>query len=174
MSKIGKDLSGIKAFVFDVDGVLSAATLQIDTDGQPLRTTNLHDGYAIRVALEAGYGICVITGCKTDRIVRRFNLLGINDVFIGVSKKMPVLDSWLKEKGYSYDQIAYMGDDIPDLPCLRKAGLSASPYDATQEVLMTVDFVSQKGGGYGCARDLIESVMRAQQTWEPTTRVVGA
>lgn len=174
MSKIAKDLSHIKGFVFDVDGVLSGATLQIDTDGQPLRTTNLHDGYAIRVALEAGYKICIITGCKTDRIVKRFNLLGVSDVFIKVSKKIPVLQQWLEEKGLTPDEIAYMGDDIPDLPCLRIAGLSAAPHDAATEVLSGVDFISNKGGGYGCARDLIEAVMRAQDTWAPTTKVVGA
>lgn len=174
MSKIGKDLSGIKAFVFDVDGVLSAATLQIDEDGQPLRTTNLHDGYAIRVAIEAGYKVCVITGCKTERIVRRFNLLGVKDVFIKVSKKIPILNCWLAENNLSAEEIAYMGDDIPDLPCLRIAGVSAAPYDAANEVLACVDFVSKFGGGYGCARDLIESVMRAQETWEPTTSAVGA
>lgn len=174
MSKIAKDLSKIKAFVFDVDGVLSAATLQIDEDGQPLRTTNLHDGYAIRVAVEAGYKICIITGCKTERIVKRFNLLGVKDVYIKVSKKLPLLTTWLAENGLQPDEIAYMGDDIPDLPCLRIAGISAAPHDAAVEVLSTVDFISQKGGGYGCARDLIEGVMRAQETWTPTTSAVGA
>lgn len=174
MSKIGKDLSKIKAFVFDVDGVLSSATLQIDEDGQPLRTTNLHDGYAIRVALEAGYKICIITGCKTERIVKRFNLLGVKDVYIKVSKKIPVLETWLTDNGLTVEEIAYMGDDIPDLPCLRIAGLSAAPYDAASEVLQTVDFVSKIGGGFGCVRDLIEAVMRAQDTWTPTTSAVGA
>ena len=174
MSKIAKDLSRIKAFVFDVDGVLSSATLLIGEDGQPLRTTNLHDGYAIRVALEAGYKICIITGCKTDRIVKRFNLLGVTDVFIKVSKKIPVLDAWLADNSLTYEEIAYMGDDIPDLPCLRLAGLSAAPYDAATEVLQTASFISKIGGGYGCARDLIESVMRAQDTWTPTTSAVGA
>ena len=174
MSKISKDVTEIKAFVFDVDGVLSSSVLQIDEDGQPLRTTNLHDGYAIRVALEAGYKVCVITGCKTERIVRRFNLLGVKDVFIKVSKKIPVLQEWLDANNLSPEEIAYMGDDIPDLPCLRIAGLSSAPYDAATEVLATVDFISQKTGGYGCARDLIECVMRAQNTWTPTTSAVGA
>ncbi len=174
MSKIAKDLSKIKGFVFDVDGVLSATTLQIGEDGQPLRTTNLHDGYAIRAAVKAGYKICVITGCKTDRIVKRMHFLGVDDVFIRVSKKIPVLNEWLSEQGLTPEEIAYMGDDIPDLPCLRIAGLSSAPYDAMPEVLQTVDFISKFSGGYGCARDLIESVMRAQETWAPTTSAVGA
>ena len=174
MSKSAKDLSNIKAFVFDVDGVLSSSVLQIDDDGQPLRTTNLHDGYAIRVALEAGYKVCIITGCKTQRIVRRFNLLGVKDVYIKVSKKIPILTQWLTDNGLSAQEIAYMGDDIPDLPCLRLAGLSGAPYDAATEVLSSVDFISKKTGGYGCARDMIEMVMKAQNTWTPTTAAVGA
>lgn len=87
---------------------------------------------------------------------------------------MPVLEEWLSENGLSADEIAYMGDDIPDLPCLRIAGVSAAPYDAAREVLMSVDFVSKIGGGYGCARELIEEVMRAQEKWTPTTQAVGA
>lgn len=174
MSKIAKDLSSIKGFVFDVDGVLSAQTLQIGEDGQPIRTTNLRDGYAIRAAIEAGYHIAIITGCKTQPIVRRFNLLGIKDVYIRVSHKIPVLNEWLAKSGLTADQVAYMGDDIPDLPCLRVVGLPAAPYDASYEVLQTAEFVSKHTGGYGCARELIESVMRAQGTWEPTTAAVGA
>ncbi|MDE5651933.1 MAG: 3-deoxy-D-manno-octulosonate 8-phosphate phosphatase, partial [Muribaculaceae bacterium] len=156
MSKLAFDPKNIKAFVFDVDGVLSDSTLLIADDGQPLRTTNLKDGYSIRVALEAGYKVAIITGCKTEPIVNRFNLLGIKDVFIRVSKKIPVLEKWLADSGLTADQIAYMGDDIPDLPCLRIAGLPAAPADASAEVLETAVFISKHPGGHGCVRDLIE------------------
>lgn len=174
MSKLAINPENIKAFVFDVDGVLSAQTVQIGEDGQPIRTTNLHDGYAIRVALEAGYKVAIITGCKTEPVVRRYNLIGVKDVYIRVSKKIPVLEQWLSDNDLTADQIAYMGDDIPDLPCLRIAGLPSAPHDAAPEVLQTATFISKYGGGYGCARDLIESVMRAQGTWTPTTAAVGA
>lgn len=174
MSKLPKDVTSIKAFVFDVDGVLSSTTLQIGNDGQPIRTTNLKDGYAIRVALEAGFKIAIITGGKTEAVVRRYNLLGISDVFPAVSKKLPVYEQWRLDNGLTDEEIAYMGDDIPDLPCLRRAGLSAAPYDASSEVLATAEFISKFTGGYGCVRDLIESVMRAQGKWQSTTRAVGA
>ena len=174
MSKLSNDVSRIKGFVFDVDGVLSATTLRIDDDGQPIRTTNLKDGYAIRVALDAGYKIAIITGGKTEAVVRRYNLLGVTDVYNGVSKKLPRLQEWLLDNGLTPEEIAYMGDDIPDLPCLRTAGLAAAPYDASSEVLQTADFISKHTGGYGCVRDLIESVLRAQERWDTTTKAVGA
>lgn len=175
MSKIEKNLSNIKAFIFDVDGVLSASTLQIGDDGQPVRTTNIKDGYAIRTALEEGYLMAVITGGKTEAVVRRYNLLGIKDVFSNTSKKLPVMEKWMSENGLTPETVAYMGDDIPDMPCLRLAGLSAAPYDAVAEVRQTVDFISRFSGGYGCVRDLIESVLRAQNRWTPpVTASTGA
>lgn len=165
MSKIEKNLDNIKGFVLDVDGVLSATTLQIGDDGQPIRTTNLKDGFAIRAALEAGYRFAIISGGKTEAVRKRYNLLGVNDVYIGITKKLPVFEEWLKANGLSAEDVAYMGDDLPDLPCLRRAGLSAAPYDAAREVIETADFISKFTGGYGCVRDLIESVMRAQSRW---------
>lgn len=166
MSKLAIDPSAIKAFVFDVDGVLSASTLQIGEDGQPIRTTNLHDGYAIRTALAKGYKIAVITGGKTEAVIKRCRLLGIADIFSDSPRKLPVFSKWIESVGLDASEVAYMGDDIPDLTCLRAAGLSAAPHDAVTEVLQTATFISKFGGGYGCARDLIESVMRAQGTWE--------
>lgn len=168
MSKIENNLDNISGFVFDVDGVLSASTLRIGEDGQPIRTTNLKDGFAIRRALQAGYKIAIITGGKTAAVERRYHLLGVADVFSNSGKKLPVFNQWLADNNLAAGQVAYMGDDIPDLPCLREAGLSAAPYDAVAEVRQTVDFISKFTGGYGCVRDLIESVMRAQEKWDST------
>ena len=166
MSKLPIDPVKIKAFVLDVDGVLSKSVCPIGEDGQPQRTANTKDGLAIRMALQSGYRIAVITGAKSEEIRLRCNLLGIDDVFTGVSKKLPVYEQWRLDNGLSEEEIAYMGDDIPDLPCLRHSGLSAAPYDACGEVLATAIFISKYSGGYGCVRDLIESVMRAQLTWD--------
>ncbi len=165
MSKIDYDLTRIKAFVFDIDGVLSPATVPIDADGIPQRMTNIRDGYAIRKAVKAGFPIAVITGGTSEIVIKRFAILGVNDVFIGVKTKKPVLDEWIESKGLSHDEIAYMGDDIPDLMCMRSVGLACAPYDAASEVLQTAAFISKHTGGYGCARDLIEQVMRAQKLW---------
>ncbi|MDE6247167.1 MAG: 3-deoxy-D-manno-octulosonate 8-phosphate phosphatase [Muribaculaceae bacterium] len=165
MSKLSEVYS-IEGFVLDVDGVLSSTVLQISEEGQPIRTTNLHDGFAIRVALRAGFKMAVITGGKCENVKKRYNLLGISDVYIGVTDKMEVFDNWLRKSEISAEQIAYMGDDIPDLGIMRCVGLPSAPYDARPEVLQTAKFISKCGGGYGCVRDLIESVMRAQGLWD--------
>lgn len=165
MSKFSKDVKAIKAFILDVDGVLSATTLQIGDDGQPIRTTNMHDGFAIRAALDVGYKFAVITGGKTESVVKRYKLLGIEDIYSSVKQKLPIYTEWLATHSLTDQEVAYMGDDLPDMQCLGRAGLSAAPYDACSEVLASVDFVSKFTGGHGCVRDLIESIMRAQGTW---------
>ena len=165
MSKIAKDLACIKGFVFDVDGVLSVSTQQIGSDGQLIRTANIKDGFALRKAVKAGYKIAIITGGTTEAVVKRYNLLGITDIYSGISKKLPAFEKWLALRGLSAADVAYMGDDIPDLPCMREAFLSAAPYDAVPAAIATADFVSKFTGGYGCVRDLIESVMKAANLW---------
>lgn len=166
MSKLAIDPVKIKAFVLDVDGVLSASKVNIGEDGQPVRTANVKDGLAIRMALSQGYRIAVITGGKSEEVPLRFKLLGVTDVFNNISRKLPVYEQWRLDNGLAEDEISYMGDDIPDLPCMRHCGLPAAPYDAASEALQTALFISKYSGGYGCVRDLIESVMRAQGTWE--------
>lgn len=165
MSKIDYDVTKIKAFVFDVDGVLSASTLQIGEDGQPIRTTNLKDGYSIRKALRQGYRMAIITGGKTEPVKLRYNLLGIKDVMLDVGGKLPVFEAWMLDNGLLPEEVAYMGDDIPDLACMRRAGLSAAPYDAATEAKAEATFVSKFTGGYGCVRDLIEQVLRGSGKW---------
>lgn len=165
MSKLSIDASRIKAFIFDVDGVLSATTVQLGHDGMPIRTANVRDGYAIKKALKAGYKIAIISGGSSEAVVIRYNILGINDIFMSIKHKLPVMQQWLADNGLSPEDVAFMGDDIPDLPCMRIAGLAACPYDASVEALHTSTFISKYTGGHACVRDLIESVMRAQGTW---------
>lgn len=170
MSKLPIDASRIKAFVLDVDGVLSASKVPVSEDGQPQRSANVKDGLAIRMALSQGYKIAVITGGRSEEVVLRCLLLGITDIFNGISKKFPVYEQWRLDNGLAEDEIAYMGDDIPDLTCMRHCGLPSAPYDAAYEALSTAIFISKQSGGYGCVRDLIESVMRAQDTWDKASR----
>ena len=165
MSKIDFDLNTVRAFVLDIDGVLSPATVPIDADGMPQRMTNIRDGYALRRAVKAGYPIAIISGGVSEIVIKRYNTLGINDVYIGIKHKLPVLQQWMVDNGLSKDEVAYMGDDIPDLCCMREVGLACAPYDAATEVLATARFISKFTGGYGCVRDMIEQVMRAQGKW---------
>lgn len=165
MSSIAYDLTKIKAFVFDVDGVLSPSTIPLASDGFPQRMVNIKDGYALQLAVKRGYRIAIITGGTCEAVRRRFAALGIADIFMGASKKLPVLKNWMQENGLQAEEVAFMGDDIPDLPCLRHVGLPCTPFDACWECKETAVYVSRFSGGYGCGRDLLEQTMKAHGNW---------
>jgi len=165
MSGIAYELKKIKGVVFDVDGVLSPSVVPVDEDGQPVRMMNIKDGYALHQAIGNGLKIAVITGGKSETIKKRFYSIGISDVFTGISNKLPVLSEWMKQNSLSAEETAYMGDDIPDLKCMRAVGLPCAPYDAAYEAKETAAYVSRFSGGYGCVRDLLEQVLKAQGKW---------
>ena len=165
MSKIDYDLKKIKAIVLDVDGVLSPSTIPISEKGEPLRMGNVKDGYALQFAARHGLKFAIITGGFSEAVANRFKILGIEDVFQKAADKLPVLKSWMEENALTPEEVAYMGDDIPDLPCLRYVGLPCCPHDAAWEVKETSRYISPISGGYGAVRDLIEHVMKAQDSW---------
>ncbi|MDE6009161.1 MAG: HAD hydrolase-like protein [Muribaculaceae bacterium] len=165
MSSVDYDLTRIKGFAFDVDGVLSPSTIPLGEDGYPRRMVNIKDGYALQLAVKRGYKIAIITGGKGEAIQTRFESLGIKDIFTGASKKLPIFIDWMKKCGLQPEEVVFMGDDIPDLPCLRKAGLPCAPYDAAWEAKETARYISPFTGGYGCGRDILEQTMKAQDKW---------
>lgn len=165
MSRINYDLSKIKAIAFDVDGVLSPATVPMSADGVPMRMANLKDGYAMQLAVKAGIKIAIITGANVPSIPGRFSIIGVKDIFMGVSDKLPVFERWLAENDLKPEEVAYAGDDIPDMPVLRVCGLPVAPRDGASEVKAIAKFVTRADGGYGVAREILEEVMRAQGLW---------
>lgn len=165
MSKIDYDLKKIKAVVLDVDGVLSPSTIPLSETGEPMRMGNVKDGFALQYATRVGLKIAVITGGFSEAMANRFGILGINDVYQRVSDKLPCLKDWMELRGLTADEVAYMGDDIPDLPCLWHVGLPCCPDDAAVEVRHASRYISPKAGGHGAVRDLIEQIMKAQGTW---------
>lgn len=165
MSKIDYDLRLVRAAVFDVDGVLSPSTVPLGTDGMPQRMVNVKDGYALQHAVKTGLKICLITGADSPAVALRYHALGIRDIFQKASLKLPVLQQWCHQEGLIPEMVAYVGDDVPDLPCIRWAGLSVAPADADSAVRMAARYISPAKGGYGVARDLLEELMRAQGTW---------
>ena len=173
MSAIDYDLLKIKAFAFDVDGVLSPSTIPLSASGEPMRMVNIKDGYALQLAVRSGYMISIITGGTTEAVRVRFNGLGIKDVYMGASQKLPVLQRWMTEKGLNPEEVLYMGDDIPDLPAMRYVGLPCTPYDGCHESRITARYISPYGGGYGCARDVLEQVMKAQGRWLADEKAFG-
>ena len=165
MSKIAYDLTLIKGLVFDVDGVLSAETIPLHPNGEPCRTVNIKDGYALQLAVRKGYKIAIITGGRTEAVRKRFEGLGIQHVYLGASVKTEQFEAWKAAVGLQREEILYMGDDIPDYEVMRQVGLPCCPADAAPEIKAVSTYISPCKGGYGCGRDVIEQVMKAQGTW---------
>ena len=170
MSGISYNLKKIRAFVFDVDGVLSPSVVPMNADGIPQQMANLKDGYAIRAATNLGYPMAIITGNNSEAVRKRFTNLGIKDIYMKAGIKKEILVRWMEEHNLAPDEVAYMGDDIPDLDCMRIVGLPCAPADAAPEVRAAARYISRFAGGYGCARDLIEQTLRAHSAW-PTASV---
>lgn len=155
----------IKAFVFDVDGVLTDGKVVLLPNGEQMLYMHSKDGYAIQLAVKKGYHVAAITGGNSTQVRDRLKGLGVTDTYLKSSHKDESMDDFMTIYGLSGDEIAYMGDDIPDLPALKMVGLSACPADASSEIRNYCSFVSKVNGGHGCVRDLIEQVMRHQQKW---------
>lgn len=161
----------VKAFVFDIDGVLTDGTVQVTEQGEQLRTFHIRDGYALQLAVKRAYPVAVITGGTSRGVELRMNALGIRHVFSGVSDKLSVLNKWLQEQGLATGDTLYMGDDIPDLLCMHTAGIPVCPADAAEEVKATAVYISPREGGKGAARDVIEKVLKLQGKWDADTTV---
>lgn len=173
MSSINFDLSKIRAFAFDVDGVLSPSTIPMSEAGEPLRMVNVKDGYALQLAVKMGFEIAIISGARTEAVKVRFHGLGIADVFTGVSIKLPCLIKWMEKRGLKPEEVAFVGDDIPDLEAMRHVALPIAPADAAPEVKEVARYISPIAGGYGCGRDVIEQVMKAQGKWLDSRHAFG-
>lgn len=170
---INYDLKRIRALFFDVDGVLSAETISQGADGEPVRTVNIKDGYALRLAQMSGLHVAIITGAHPEAIRRRYELLGINDVFLSCSVKTVTYDKLKAKYGFADDEVIYMGDDIPDFEIMRRVGCPVCPSDAAPEIKDISVYVSHLRGGYGCARDVIEQVLKAQGKWMADEKAFG-
>jgi len=151
--------------VFDVDGVLSTSTITMDNDGQPIRTMNIKDGYAVQLAVKMGLVVGIITGGRTEQVRHRYESLGVKHIYIASSYKMHDLEDFLQKTGLTVDQMLYMGDDIPDYEVMQKVGLPVCPADAAPEIKAISKYISPYTGGNGCVRDVIEQIMKAQGLW---------
>lgn len=165
MSSINYDLTKIKAFIFDVDGVLSPDSIPLSSEGEPLRMVNIKDGFAINLARKNGYGVAIITGGDTEAVRLRFSRLGIEHIYMKSSVKITDFNDYLSKTGYKPEEIIYVGDDLPDFQVMQVVGLPVAPADAVPEIKNIAKYISHKKGGEGVARDVIEQVMKAQDTW---------
>ena len=158
-------MCAVKAFVFDVDGVLTDNSIQITEAGELLRTMDVRDGQAIKWALKAGLPIGVITGGRSAGVTKRLAELGLDQIYSGVAEKAVPFAQFLERYSLIAPEVCYIGDDLPDLPVLRKVGFACCPADAVPEILEVVDYVSPFRGGQGCVREVIEKVLKLQHKW---------
>lgn len=165
MSSINYDLTRIKAFVFDVDGVLSREVIPLSPDGDPMRTVNIKDGYALQLAVKKGYHVAIITGAYTEAVRVRFSRLGITHIYLKSAIKIRDYQDFLSKTGVQPGEVMYAGDDIPDYEVMQLAGLPVAPADAAPEIKQIAKYISSRKGGEGVARDVIEQTLKAQGHW---------
>lgn len=173
MSKIDYDLTRIRAVVWDIDGVLSPCTVPLGPDGVPCRMANIKDGYALQLAVRKGVKMAVISGATGAGLVERFNILGIKDVYLKAGVKLDLLKDWMAREGLKPEEVAFVGDDVPDRHCMEFVGLPVAPADAAPDILDIARYISPCMGGYGVARDLLEELLRAQNLWPVCDKAHG-
>ena len=170
---INYNLKKIKAIVFDVDGVLSAETITMSSEGEPLRTVNIKDGYAIQLAQKMGLRIAILTGGNTNAIRTRYENLGVQDIYMKCAVKITTFEEFLEKYSLSADEVIYVGDDIPDYEVMKRCGCPCCPADACSDIKAISLYISDRKGGYGCGRDIVEQVLKAQGKWLSDAKAFG-
>jgi 3-deoxy-D-manno-octulosonate 8-phosphate phosphatase (KDO 8-P phosphatase) len=155
----------ISTFVFDVDGVLTDGTVQLLPNGEQSRRMNIKDGYALQLAVKKGYRVVIISGGRSESVVTRLQGLGITDIYTGVLDKQEKLQDYVFENDLKWEEIIFMGDDIPDYRAMQLVGLPVCPADAAPEIKSICRYVSPVTGGNGCVREVIEKVLKLNDHW---------
>ena len=158
-------IADVEAFIFDVDGVMTDGKIIPIADGDFIRCYYAKDGYALAYAAKHGCNICVISGGFGKNLESRMNRLGIKHSYLGCMDKIAALEDFVAKTGVNLDNAIYMGDDIPDLECMKRVGVPVAPADACSEVLDAAMYISEYNGGAGAVRDIIEQVLRVQGKW---------
>ena len=170
---INYDLKTIRAVFFDVDGVLSCETIPQHPNGDPMRTVNIKDGYAMQYAVKCGLILAIITGGRTEAVRIRYESLGLKDVVLGAAVKIKAFNDLKKKYALKDEEIAYVGDDIPDYEVLTTCGLPCCPADAAPEIKAICTYISHKNGGQGCAHDILEQILKAKDLWMHNSTAFG-
>jgi 3-deoxy-D-manno-octulosonate 8-phosphate phosphatase (KDO 8-P phosphatase) len=159
-------LSKIKAIAFDVDGVFTDGSIIPMNDGNLLRIQNAKDGFAVRLAVLKKFPTAIITGAFSPSVKERFERIGVPDIYIRSRDKFPDFTDYCRKHSFELSEVAFMGDDIPDIPVLMKCGLPCCPADAVPEVKAVCEFISSRNGGKGAVREIIEQLLKAQGKWD--------
>lgn len=163
---VSNKLKDIKLLILDVDGVLTDGSIIYDNNGVETKIFSVKDGLGIRLLMEAGINLCIATGRSSSALNNRCENLGIVHIFDGVSDKSAILDLILDRVGVSAHEVAFIGDDLPDLALMQMVGLSIAVADAHKTVLENADMVTSAKGGAGAVREACEAILKAQGLWE--------
>jgi 3-deoxy-D-manno-octulosonate 8-phosphate phosphatase (KDO 8-P phosphatase) len=165
MGNFKEDIARVEAMVFDVDGVMTDGRIIPTAEGDFIRCYNCKDGYALAYAIRHGYRVCVITGGYGKILERRLRMLGMQDFYIDCMDRITTLREYMKKYDLKPENVLYMGDDIPDLECMREVGMPVCPADSAPEVIECSRYISEFEGGRGAVRDIVEQVLRARGDW---------
>ena len=165
MAFFKEELKRVKAFAFDVDGVFTDGKVVLHPSGDLLRIMNTKDGYAVQLAIKKGYPIAIITGGYSESVRERFKRLGVTDIYLKSTDKIKDFEDFYFKYGLDPDDILYMGDDVPDIEVMKRAGVPTCPADSVPEVKLLAKYISDLKGGEGCVRDVLEQVMRLHGKW---------
>ena len=163
----------ITTFVFDIDGVLTDGTVLILENGLQARRMHVKDGLALQMAIRGGYKVIILSGAYSEPVLQRMQYLGLQEVFLAIKDKRGFLINYISENNLTWEEILFMGDDLPDIPVLKEVGLACCPADAVSEVKAISKYISPKNGGYGCVRDVIEKVLKLNHKWYIDTEVTS-
>ncbi len=159
-------LTNIKLLLLDVDGVLTDGKITYSDSGEEIKSFNSKDGLGIRLLMDSGIRVGIITGRKSDALSHRCNNLGINLLFDGIEDKIKAFNTILKKTKLAASQTAFAGDDLPDLGVMQLAGLSISPADAHPQVRQFADMVTMQDGGKGAVREICDEILKAQDKFD--------
>lgn len=165
MGNFKEDIANVKAMVFDIDGVFTDGSITPIPGDDFLRSYYAKDGYAVAYAVRRGYKVFVITGGRGELLRARLHYMGVTELHVEVSDKIKVLRDIIERNDLDPECVLYMGDDIPDLECMREVGMPVCPADAASEIIEVSRYVSEYEGGRGCVRDIVEQVLRSQENW---------
>ena len=164
-----KKAAGIKLLLLDVDGVLTNGQIIYDGAGNELKMFDVRDGHGIKLLQRAGIRVGIITGRSSEVVARRAAELGIELLYQGALRKLDPYTEILQQTGLKDEQIAYVGDDLIDLPILRRVGFAATVADADAEVRRRVAYVAEHAGGRGAVREICELLIKAAGRWDEVT-----
>ena len=165
MGNFKEDIALVEAVVLDVDGVMTDGGIIPTPDGDFIRRYDAKDGYSIASAMREGLKVFVISGGRGRMLENRLTMLGVERMYLDCMDKSEAMREIMRDYNLDAEYMIYMGDDIPDLECMRMVGVPVCPADAAMEVIEASRYVSEFNGGHGAVRDIIEQVMRAQGKW---------